>query len=205
MEAISIEHRFSRNLANEFSQIFFETWAALDENFNAEDFHGVDWPGMRDRYAEHLPYVRTRDDLRRLVNDMLGELNASHTGFSSFGKEEETFYSARTAETGIVFSDDSPLTVERIITKSHPDLTEKAIRPGDKLLSVNGRPVDPTINRNRFFYFADMPEELVLEFSRNGDEFEVVTRPHSHHHISALLYDEWIAENRRYEPPDLSG
>jgi len=198
MEAISIEHRFSRNLANEFSQIFFETWAALDENFYAEDFHGVDWPGMRDRYAEHLPYVRTREDLRRLVNDMLGELNASHTGFSSFGDEEDTFYSARTAETGIVFSADSPLTVKRIITNSHPDLTEKEIQPGDKLLSVNGRPVDPNQNRHRYFYFADIPEELVLEFSRDGEAFEVVTRPHSHHQISALLYDEWIGENRRY-------
>ncbi len=166
MESISIDHAFSRNLANEFSQIFYETWAALDENFYADDFHGVDWPGMRDRYAEHLPFVGTREDLRRLLNDMLGELNASHTGFASFGDEERTFYSARSAETGLVFSDESPMKVELIISRSNFDLSEPVVEPGDILVSVNGRVIPETGNRNRYFYFPELPEELVLQFAQ---------------------------------------
>ena len=198
MESISIDHTFSRNLANEFSQIFFETWAALDENFYANDFHGVDWPGMRDRYAAHLHYVSTREDLRRLINDMLGELNASHTGFASFGDEERTFYSARSAETGLLFSEKSPMKVDRIISRSKLDLSEPVVEPGDILVAVNGRVVSETGNRNRYFYFPELPEELVLRFERNGNMFEVVTRPHTSGQISNLLYDEWIEANRAY-------
>ena len=205
MENVSIDHAFSRNLANEFSQIFFETWAALDENFYADDFHGVDWPGLRDRYAAHLPFVTTREDLRRLINDMLGELNASHTGFASFGDEEKTFYSARTAETGLVFSRESPLKVKRIITHSNLDLSEPLVAPGDVLVAVNGKTVSANGNRNRYFYFPEMPEELVLLFSRNGNQFEVVTNPHTSGQISNLLYDEWIAANRAYVAEKTNG
>ncbi len=198
MEEVSIDFSFTRNLANEFSQIFYETWAALDENFYAEDFHGVDWPAMRDRYAAHLSGVRTRADLRRLLNDMLGELNASHTGFSSFGEEERTFYSARTAETGLVFSAESPFTVERVIAKSNLDLSEQPVQAGDQLVAVNGRAVTNGENRNRYFYFADAPGELLMEFVRDGKSFEVVSKPHTPGQISNLLYDEWIAANREY-------
>ena len=198
MEAMAISYPFSRNMANEFTQIFYETWAALDENFYAEDFHGVDWTGMRERYAAHLPHVRTRADLRRLTNDMLGELNASHTGFASSGEEERTFFSARSAETGLIFSESSPSVVERIIDRSNLDLSDPPVQAGDILTSVNGQGLVEGENRNTYFYFPEMPEELILGFSRNGEEFTVITRPHTPGQISNLLYDEWIEANRRY-------
>ncbi len=204
-EAVDLSHRFSRNMANEFTQIFYETWAALDENFYAEDFHGIDWKQIRDRYAEHLPYVRTRADLRRLTNDMLGELNASHTGFSSFGEEERTFFSARTAETGILFSEQSPFMVEHIIDHSNLDLSDSPLLPGDIMKSVNGKRIADGENRNRYFYFPDMPEELVMEFSRDGEVITVVSQPHTPGQISNLLYDEWIAANRRYVADQTDG
>ena len=197
MESIDLQHRFQRNLAREFSQIFYETWAALDENFYEENFHGVDWEKMRDRYASHLPFVHTRDNLRRLVNDMLGELNASHTGFSSSGEEESPFYSAYTAETGIVFSGENPFEVKRVLAGSNLDLTDQVVREGDVLLSVNGRTAESGSNRNRLFYFSSRPEELEMRFDRGGEEILVRMRPHTPSQIDNIHYDEWIAGNRR--------
>jgi tricorn protease len=198
MEAVDISHAFYRNLENEFSQIFFETWTSLDENFYEEDFHGVDWQAMRDRYSRHLPFVRTRENLRRLTNDMLGELNSSHMGFSSSGDEEKPFYSAVSTETGLIFENDHPFRVKRVISKSNLDLTEAPVKSGDVLLSVNGRSVKDGTDRNRYFYFPRRPAELVMEFLRGGQILEVRMEPHSPGQISDLLYDEWIAENRRY-------
>jgi len=205
LEDIDIRHSFSRNLANEFSQIFYETWAALDENFYEEDFHGIDWQGMRDRYGSQLPYVMTRDNLRRLVNDMLGELNASHTGFSSAGEEEEIFYSAYTAETGIVFSTENPFMVERVLKGSNLDLSASVVRPGDVLLSVNGREVNASGNRNRYFYFSRMPDELEMRLDRNGEEVMVRMKPHTPGQIDNMRYDEWIESNRRYVADNTDG
>jgi tricorn protease len=198
LEPVTIKHPFTRNLENEFSQIFFETWAALDENFYAEDFHGIDWKAMRDQYSNILTHVRTRENLRRLTNDMLGELNASHLGFTSSGDEEKSFFSAKTAESGILFDDDEPFKVKRIISFSHLDITDQPVKPGDVLVQVNGRKLEEGVDRSKYFYFQEMPKELLLQFRRDKQTFEVRINSHSPAQMSDLLYDEWIAENRRY-------
>ncbi len=205
LDAIDIRHSFARNLRDEFNQIFMETWAALDENFYEEGFHGVDWQAERERFSQHLPHVRTRENLRRLINDMLGELNSSHTGFSSSGSEERSFYSARTAETGLIFDPDHPFRVDRVIHESHLDLSHETVRPGDVIVSVNGREIDQALNRDKYFYFSHMPEELELVFLRGQEKVIVKTRPHTPGQISTLLYDEWIAANRRYVEEQTDG
>ena len=40
---------------------------------------GVDWKAVRDQYATLLPRLATRDDLRDLLGELIGELNTSHT------------------------------------------------------------------------------------------------------------------------------
>ena len=76
-------------LDDEFRQMFYETWGVLEQNYYDVNFHGADWPAVRDYYASLLPYVRTRADLRTLITDLLGELNSSHLGFTSNGSEEK--------------------------------------------------------------------------------------------------------------------
>jgi tricorn protease len=198
MEAIDIDYTFSRRLDREFEQIFYETWTTLEENFYDEDFHGIDWHATLQHYEQFLPYLRTRDNLRLLLNDMLGELNASHMGFSSSGKEEEPFFKGETAETGIIFQPDNPFSVERIITLSNLDLSEPLVKKGDLLIAVNGKKVDQQKNRDEYFYFASRPDELELTFRRGKDEFVVFTKPHTPGQINNLLYDEWIRSNREY-------
>ncbi len=198
MEPVDFDYTFSRNLAKEFTQVFYETWTTLEENFYDDDFHGINWKATLDHYEQFLPHMRSRDNLRTLLNDMLGELNASHMGFSGSGKEEEPFFKGETAETGLVFEEVNPWTVKRIITGSHLDLTDKPILPGDVLLAVNGVRVENSGNRNRYFYFASRPEELELTFRRGNSEVKVLTRSHTPGQISNLLYDEWIRDNRQY-------
>lgn len=198
MEAIDMNFNFSRRLDREFSQVFHETWTTLEENFYDDDFHGIDWLETRRYYEQFLPYLTSRDNLRLLLNDMLGELNASHLGFSGTGKEEEPFFKGETAETGIVFSTTDPWRVERIITGSHLDLTQALVQAGDILVAVNGQKAEASENRDRLFYFASRPAEMEMTFARNGREFRVVTHTHTPAQISNLLYDEWIRDNRRY-------
>ncbi len=198
MEAISISHNFSRRLDKEFSQVFYETWTTLEENFYDEDFHGVDWKATLAYYEQFLPHMRKRENLRVLLNDMLGELNASHMGFTSKGKEEEPEYKGETAETGIVFSKENPYVVDRIITASNLDLTQRPVRAGDVLVALDGKSIDETLNRNYYFHFASRPREMELTFKRGNNEFSLVSRPHTPQEINNLLYDEWIRENREY-------
>ncbi|MCU0396284.1 MAG: LpqB family beta-propeller domain-containing protein, partial [Chitinophagaceae bacterium] len=76
LEPVSISYVFRRNLAAEFSQMFEEAWAQMEENFYDDSFRGLDWKAIRSRYAKFLPHVNSRQDIRVLLNDMLGELNS---------------------------------------------------------------------------------------------------------------------------------
>ena len=198
VEALDISHTFTRNLENEFEQMYYELWANLEENFYNEDFHGIDWPVMRDKYAAFLPYINSRSDLRQLTEDLLGELNSSHLGFYSSGEEEESFYDFNTLATGIRFSEENPYQVVGIIKESPADVKGKDIQAGDVLVKVNGEVVDISRNREAYFINPAGRQELTLTFSRNDKEHEVRLHPTSYSAIRSNLYDEWIDKNQRY-------
>ncbi|WP_291072856.1 S41 family peptidase [Empedobacter sp. UBA5987] len=196
-EKVSIKYNFNKNLASEFSQMYEEAWAGVEENFYDENFHGIDWKAKKEQYATFLPYVNNRNDLRILLNDMLGELNSSHLGFSSFGKEESRRLNYFTNETGIIFKKDQPFTVEKILRKSPAFLKNVDVQEGDILVSVNGQKIDQNQNRETYFTTPKKLEELTLEFDRKGKTISTKIHPISNNELKSLLYDEWIYENRQ--------
>ncbi|MGL5233164.1 MAG: S41 family peptidase [Empedobacter falsenii] len=196
-EKVSIKYNFNKNLASEFNQMYEEAWAGVEENFYDENFHGIDWKAKKEQYATFLPYVNNRNDLRILLNDMLGELNSSHLGFSSFGKEESRRLNYFTNETGIIFKKDQPFTVEKILRKSPAFLKNVDIQEGDILVSVNGQKIDQNQNRETYFTTPKKLEELTLEFDRKGKTISTKIHPISNNELKSLLYDEWIYENRQ--------
>ncbi|MDD4671750.1 MAG: S41 family peptidase [Bacteroidales bacterium] len=198
LKKININYDFSKQFRAEFNQMFFETWSIIQENFYDENFHGIDWDEKRDYYSSFLPHIKQRDNLRTLLNDMLGSLNASHMGFTTSGEEEKPFYSAHTASLGVVFSNDMPFKVERIISNSNLDLTEKQLQPGDEIIAINGTKIAPSQNREFYLSFANTQPEIKVTINRNGKEQCIVVPTHSSRQISTLLYDEWIASNRHY-------
>jgi tricorn protease len=62
----------------EWAQIFDEAWRAFRDGFYVENMHGVDWKAMKKKYAELLPYVKTRLDLNYVIGEMIGELKCGH-------------------------------------------------------------------------------------------------------------------------------
>ncbi|MGV0926394.1 S41 family peptidase [Empedobacter sp. ULE_I145] len=196
-EKVSIKYNFNKNLASEFNQMYEEAWAGVEENFYDENFHGIDWKAKKEQYATFLPYVNNRNDLRILLNDMLGELNSSHLGFSSFGKEESRRLNYFTNETGIIFKKNQPFTVEKILRKSPAFLKNVDIQEGDILVSVNGQKIDQNQNRETYFTTPKKLEELTLEFDRKGKTISTKIHPISNNELKSLLYDEWIYENRQ--------
>jgi tricorn protease len=196
-EKIDISFIFRRNLKDEFNQMFMETWANVKENFYNETFHGLNWEAKRDQYAAYLPHIRSRADLRVLITSLLGELNSSHTGFTSNGDEEKTFYTVRTAATGIEFDQTNPYKVSHIIQNSAADKKGKNILSGDVLVKVNGESVDPSQNREMYFSKPSLDAEIELEFKRGTTSYTVKLHPQSFNAVNDLQYDEWIATNQK--------
>lgn len=41
----------------EWKQIFDEAWRQMRDFFYVENMHGLDWPAMKVKYGQMLPYV----------------------------------------------------------------------------------------------------------------------------------------------------
>ncbi len=63
----------------EWTQIFHDGWRIFRDWFYQKNLHGVDWPGMREKYARLLPFLAHRADLDFIFGEMVGEVNAGHT------------------------------------------------------------------------------------------------------------------------------
>ncbi|MBO6573414.1 MAG: PD40 domain-containing protein [Balneola sp.] len=194
---IDVSHSFERNLQDEFYQMFDELWANIEENFYNETFHGIDWKKIKDRYKKYLPYVDSRADLRRMNNDMLGELNSSHMGFNTFGDEENQFYSTVSMATGIIWDKDNPYQVSEIIETGPVHISGNKINTGDELIAVNGKPVDAKMNREMYFSVPSMPEEVTLTFKQGSSNIDIKIHPTSYFSDRNDLYDEWVSGNQK--------
>ncbi|MBI1797598.1 MAG: PD40 domain-containing protein, partial [Candidatus Eisenbacteria bacterium] len=64
--------------ADEWNEIFEETWRRYRDWFYAGNMNGYDWKAIHDQYKSLLPYVAHRWDLTYVLNEMVSELNNSH-------------------------------------------------------------------------------------------------------------------------------
>lgn len=192
-----IHFTFYKNLKQTFEQMFREVWANLDENYYNENFNGVDWEAICERYAGYLPYLHSRTDLRRLLHDMLGELNTSHYGFYSSGSEERNYYNSYTAETGLVFYKNKPYTIKKVLPESPAAYDSVNLKTGDQLIAVNHQPVNKSVSRARYFTFPDRPNELSMTFLRGTKKIVVKVHPEPYQALKDQLYNNWIAQNAK--------
>ncbi len=197
-EEIKISQSFSKNLRDEFEQMYYEAWAGMEQNFYDGDFHGENWQELRDRYAKFLPYLRSRANLTLIFNEMLGELNTSHFGFNSNGQEDEIYLGTRSMETGIVFKNDAPFVVDKVVVDSPLDIDPIPVVSGDELVAVDGKNVDKSKNRNTYFVAPSISKELELTFKRGDNEVKVKVHPTSYNAMKTWLYDEWMDSNEAY-------
>ncbi|WP_229243997.1 S41 family peptidase [Emticicia sp. CRIBPO] len=194
-ELIELNFDFPGTLQDDFNQVFYNAWAKIDENFYDEQFNGVDWKKMRDKYASFLPFLNKRSDFRTLMHDMLGELNSSHQRFNSFGEEDFLPEAVRTMETGIVFHKEKPYVVSHVLKGSAADKTGVSVMEGDELVKVDSFRVEGNMSRDFYFTRTSLADETELTFRRNDNLFSVKIHPQNG--ISPSLYAQWIAGNQK--------
>ncbi len=124
--------------------VFQQAWSYLRDNFFDPKFNGVDWNAVRTQYAPLIAGAATRDEMRRLLNLMVGELNASHSGVNGppagapvTGKLGLRFDRATYEQSGrFKITDVIPLTPAAVA----------GISAGEYLLAVDGTPLGARVN-----------------------------------------------------------
>jgi Tol biopolymer transport system component/C-terminal processing protease CtpA/Prc len=205
---IPLENRQTRQLAvaaemdvdfaREKLEVFQQAWTYIRDNFFDPEFHGANWEGVRGEYAPLAAGARTPDELRRIISEMLGELNASHSGISA------PFSSAQPpviGRLGVRFDREEYERAGALrITEVIP-LTPAAIgkiNPGEYLLAVDGTPIGARTSLDELLaYKINRRVALTIASSADGSQKrEVVVRPVNGATERALLYRRWVEGNR---------
>jgi tricorn protease len=80
VKRLSFNAEMNLNGAAERQYIFEHMWRQVVKKFYKTDLHGVKWDFYKKEYAKFLPYINNDRDFAEMSSEMLGELNASHTG-----------------------------------------------------------------------------------------------------------------------------
>jgi len=65
--------------AEEWREIYDETWRRFRDFFYVKNMHGYDWKALREQYRPWLQHVTHRSDLTYVLTELISELNIGHT------------------------------------------------------------------------------------------------------------------------------
>ena len=185
----------------EWRQMFVESWRLERDYFYDRAMHGVDWPGMLDRYLPLVDRVRSRGELSDLMAQMTSELAAIHT-FVRGGDHREGDDDVAVASLGarmVVDSDAGGWRVDHIY-RSDPDEPERrsplaaptvGVGEGDVIIAING--VDISADRKPVALLRSQSGRQVLMRVRSaadGGERDVVVVPIAARADQDLRYHE---------------
>src|SRR5690606_28871252 len=79
-ESISFSAEMNLKADAERAYMFEHAWRQFRDKFYLADLHNVDWVMYKENYERFLPYINNPYDFADMLSEMLGEVNASHTG-----------------------------------------------------------------------------------------------------------------------------
>jgi C-terminal processing protease CtpA/Prc len=212
INAVTVESRQSRainvtaeldvDFATEKMEVFRQAWTYMRDGFYDDKYHGADWSEVRGVFTPVVAGVRTSDELRRVINLMMGELNASHLGASGGGGFSGQ--ASSNGRLGVTFDRGEYESAGRLRVTSvlplSPAAISKQIKAGDYLVAVNGAAVGATTNLDEHLshQVGKRVELRVLSAADGSNARTVVLSPISQGAERTLLYREWIESNRAY-------
>ena len=182
---------------DEWAQILNESWRVMKYRFYDPEMHGKDWNAIRAKYEPLLKYVGSNEDVYDLANEMIGELNASHTGVSGPDSDPQpTAYQTRYL--GFEMAPDAGgYKVTHIYRDGPADKEWVNIKVGDYITAIDGTPVKAGEN-----YWERLNSPLneyvtvsVASAPTGGTARDVRLR--SVPTLNNLKYQEWVAEEPR--------
>lgn len=139
---ISFTTRVRVDNAAEWAEMFDDGWRTMKYRFYDPQMHGFDWDAAHAKYRPLVEYVGDRQELLNILNEMIGELNASHTGAAPPPRGQGTGVS--TGHLGLELEADKSAgryRVTHVYEDGPADKDWVRVKPGDYLISINGKPV----------------------------------------------------------------
>ena len=204
-EPVKFAAEMNLDRAAERAYMYEHAWRQAKEKFYVTDMHKVDWDYYKGVYAKFLPTVENNYDFAELLSELLGELNASHTGSGYIphlpGADE-------TAALGVFYDPayhGPGLKVDEILEKGPLVIAKSKIQPGmiiekiDGVVIAPGADECPLLNRK-----AGKPTLLSVFDPAKNARFDETVKPIKLKEQEELLYYRFV-KSRRELTDKLSG
>jgi tricorn protease len=198
---ITFNVRVKINRQAEWAEMFGDAWRTMKYRFYDPGMHGMNWDAMKAKYEPLVQYVGDRQELLNIINEMIGELNASHTGAAPPPRGPGGG-GVSTGNLGIELEPDATAgryQVKYIYENGPADKDWVKVKVGDYLIAIGGKPVkagdnywpmlNERLNRKIEVTFNSKPTEEGAWKTR----METITTQA----FSALRYDRWVRERRQ--------
>ncbi len=199
----------------QWRQMFDENARIMRDHYWRADMNGVDWDGVVARWRPLVDRVATHDDLEDVLWETVAELNTSHAYVRRPHEPGDT-----SRKLGLLGADLSRAAggwrIDRVLPSESSDPGARSplraagvdAQPGDLIVAVDGRPVDPVAGpAANLVGAAEIPVELTLRRPAAGSDGtatggeaagdrRVVVVPLANE--SDLRYQDWVRSRREY-------
>lgn len=178
-------------------------WRLMRDNFCDPDLKNLDWRKILDKYEAQAANAVDQAIFDRLVGMLLGELNASHLGWSRTNHDSNDLtpqWSLTTYSLGILEDQQFKgygVKIGRITKDSPAELKRSRLNLGDIITDVDGQPIK---NRRELDQALTMPQlrEVTLTVLNSHDQSrEVKITPITFRAERELVKEETIHERRQ--------
>jgi tricorn protease len=185
----------------QWAQMYHETWRLMRDNFWRADMDGVDWAAMAGRYRPLLDRIGSADDLRDVLLELQGEMGSSHAGLRPPAVGVDPALAQGLLGADVERAEDGTWRIARILPGESSVIGARsplaapgvAAAPGDVIVAVDERPVDPDLGPSALLVGkADQPVELTLR--RGGADRRALVVPLASEH--AARYHDLVARQR---------
>ena len=191
-EAVEFSAPYDRHPSLERDYIYTHAWQQVKDKFYDKDIHGIDWDGYGEHYRRFLPHIDNNSDFAIMLSELLGELNASHTGASSYGNGAPL----ATSELGAYFDftyDGDGLKIAEVLPRGPLSTKAADVRPGDIILAIDGEPVKAGADYYPMLDGKAGRKVRLTVKKADGSVAHPVVKPVSG--VGGIIYQLWVERN----------
>jgi tricorn protease len=208
-DAVTIDLTRARYMADPVAlwrHAYDEAGRIMQDDFWVADMAGVDWAGVLDAYRPLLDRIAGAEDFADLLWEVVGELGSSHAYVRAAPDDRDDDEDGTVGLLGADLERDAggAWRIARVLPGESSDPRARSpltapgvnVRPGDALLAVDGRAVDPQAGPGPLLVGSKgVPVELAVSAAGGGEPRRVVVVPLDDE--ARLRYQDWVAGRRR--------
>jgi len=190
---VEVDHQAERK------QVFEESWRIMKNRFYDPEMHGADWAKARATYGPLMEYVADQEEMHDLISEMIGEMNASHTGISAQPTPEQRDHATQTRFPGFEMEPaDGYYKVSYIYRDGPADKDYVNIDSGNYILAVDGHELKAGDN---YWRYLGAPRGQKIDFVVNSKPtlegaWHARVTPVNQQAYTTLQYERWVDQRR---------